>query len=98
VGLAFFAGGALILKRKFSVHEFWDDVHHYGATMFEYIGELCRYLLNAPPSPLERGHKIRAITGNGLRPEIWREFQTRFAIPRIVEFYGSTEGNVSMLN
>jgi fatty-acyl-CoA synthase len=98
VGLAFFSGGALILKRKFSVHEFWNDVHCHGATMFEYIGELCRYLLNAPPSPLERGHKIRAVTGNGLRPEIWREFQSRFAIPRIVEFYGATEGNVSMLN
>ena len=98
VGLAFLSGGALILKRKFSVHEFWNDVHRHGATMFEYIGELCRYLLNAPPSPLERGHKIRAITGNGLRPEIWREFQTRFTIPRIVEFYGATEGNVSMLN
>ncbi|MEO8301345.1 MAG: long-chain-acyl-CoA synthetase [Rhizomicrobium sp.] len=98
VGMAFFSGGALILKRKFSVHEFWGDVHQYGATIFEYIGELCRYLLNAPPSPLEKGHKIRAITGNGLRPEIWRQFQERFAIPRIVEFYGATEGNVSMLN
>jgi fatty-acyl-CoA synthase len=98
VGLAFLSGGALIIKRKFSVHEFWSDVHSYGATMFEYIGELCRYLLNAPPSPLEHGHKVRAITGNGLRPEIWRQFQTRFAIPRIVEFYGATESNVSMLN
>jgi fatty-acyl-CoA synthase len=98
VGLAFFAGGALILKRRFSVHDFWPDIHRYGATMFEYIGEVCRYLLNAPPSPLERGHKIRAITGNGLRPEIWREFQSRFAIPRIVEFYGATESNVAMLN
>ncbi|HEX4273309.1 MAG TPA: AMP-binding protein [Rhizomicrobium sp.] len=51
VGLAFFSGGALILKRRFSVHEFWVDVHRHDATMFEYIGELCRYLLNAPPSP-----------------------------------------------
>jgi fatty-acyl-CoA synthase len=98
VGMAFFTGGALILKRRFSVHDFWSDVHKYGATMFEYIGELCRYLLNAPPTPLEKGHHVRAITGNGLRPEIWRAFQERFAIPRIVEFYGATEGNVSMLN
>jgi len=98
VGMAFFTGGALIIKRKFSVHDFWSDVHNYNATMFEYIGELCRYLLNAPPSPLDRGHSVRAITGNGLRPEIWRQFQERFAIPRIVEFYGATEGNVSMLN
>jgi fatty-acyl-CoA synthase len=98
VGLAFLSGAALILKRKFSVNEFWPDIHRYRATMFEYIGELCRYLLNQPESPLEKGHAVRAITGNGLRPEIWRQFQDRFAIPRIVEFYGATEGNVSMLN
>jgi fatty-acyl-CoA synthase len=98
VGIAFMSGAALILKRRFSVHEFWSDIHKYQATIFEYIGELCRYLLNAPPSPLEHGHKVRVITGNGLRPEIWREFQSRFAIPRIVEFYGATESNVSMLN
>ena len=98
VGMAFLTGGAVILKRKFSVGEFWSDIHKYDATMFAYIGELCRWLLNAPPGPHERDHHIRAITGNGLRPEIWKRFQDRFAIPRIVEFYGATEGNVSMLN
>ena len=88
----------MILKRKFSLNEFWNDIHKYDATIFDYIGELCRCLLNAPPGPHERDHHIRAITGNGLRPEIWKRFQDRFAIPRIVEFYGATEGNVSMLN
>ena len=80
------------------MHEFWDDVHRYEATLFQYIGELCRYLLNAPTAKFEHDHKIRAITGNGLRPEIWKNFQERFAIPKIIEFYGATEGNVSMLN
>jgi len=98
VGMALMTGGAVILKRKFSLNDFWNDVHKYDATMFAYIGELCRWLLNAPPGPHERDHHIRAITGNGLRPEIWKRFQDRFAIPRIVEFYGATEGNVSMLN
>ncbi|HXC56987.1 MAG TPA: long-chain-acyl-CoA synthetase [Rhizomicrobium sp.] len=98
IGPALLTGGAVILKRKLSVGEFWDDVHRYRATLFQYIGELCRYLLNAPATRFERDHAIRAITGNGLRPEIWRNFQQRFAIPRIVEFYGATEGNVSMLN
>ncbi len=98
VGLAFLSGGALIIKRKFSVHEFWSDIHKHGATMFQYVGELCRYLLNAPPTPLDQGHKVRAITGNGLSAAIWGEFQQRFGIARIVEFYGATESNVSMLN
>ena len=98
LGPALLTGGSVILKRKFSVHEFWDDVHRYEATLFQYIGELCRYLLNAPTARFEHEHKLRVITGNGLRPEIWTQFQQRFAIPRIIEFYGATEGNVSMLN
>jgi fatty-acyl-CoA synthase len=98
VGVAFTAGGTLILRRKFSVHEFWEDCYRYKPTAFQYIGELCRYLLNAPVRPHERDHNLRIITGNGLRPEIWPHFQERFAIPRIIEFYGATEGNVSMLN
>ena len=98
LGPALLTGGSVILRRKFSVHEFWQDVHRYEATLFQYIGEICRYLLNAPTARFEHDHKLRAITGNGLRPEIWPLFQQRFAIPRIVEFYGATEGNVSMLN
>ena len=98
VGIRSTGGGALITKKRFSVTEFWSDVHKYNATILFYIGEICRYLLNAPVTAHERDHHIRAITGNGLRPEIWRQFQERFAIPRVVEFYGATEGNVSMLN
>jgi len=98
VGVALTAGGALVLRRKFSVHEFWNDCYRYKPHFFQYIGELCRYLLHAPPALHEREHSLRAIIGNGLRPEIWPAFQERFAIPRIIEFYGATEGNVSMLN
>jgi fatty-acyl-CoA synthase len=98
VGMALTVGGAVIIRRKFSAHEFWDDCRAYRATLFPYIGELCRYLLNAPSDPRDGEHCIRAITGNGLRAEIWPAFQKRFAIPQIVEFYGATEGNVAMLN
>ena len=70
----------------------------YEATAFQYIGELCRYLLNPPPRPDEREHRVRVCIGNGLRPEVWEPFQSRFGIPRIIEFYGATEGNVALMN
>ncbi len=98
VGAVLTVGGTIILRRKFSVHAFWDDCVRYGATHFIYIGELCRYLLNAPAHPQERMHRLQGAIGNGLRPDIWTDFQTRFAIPDIVEFYGATEGNVSLFN
>jgi fatty-acyl-CoA synthase len=98
VGVSLVSGGCIILERKFSATHFWDAAVDNGATLFTYVGELCRFLLAAPPHPKERAHTIRAIVGNGLRPDIWERFAKRFGISWIVEFYGSTEGNVSLIN
>lgn len=93
------AGGAAIaMRRKFSTSNFWKDVQKFGVTSFIYIGEVCRYLYNAPPSALEQKHNIKKIIGNGLRPDIWKGFQKRFKIPKIFEFYGSADGNVGFTN
>ncbi len=98
VGIALNTGASLVIRRKFSASQYWDDVSDYGVTVLVYIGELCRYLLNQPPHPKERAHTVRSGFGNGLRPEIWQQFLDRFHIPTLVEFYGSTEGNVSFLS
>ena len=97
-GAVLLNGGSVVIREKFSAREFWDDVVRYECTMFQYIGELCRYLVNAPPNPNETRHRIRLACGNGLRPDIWEEFKDRFRIPHILEFYGATEGNVNMFN
>jgi len=98
IGAALLNGGSVVLKKKFSASHFWSDVVAEGCTMFVYIGELCRYLVNHPPHEDETRHKLRMAFGNGLRLEVWRELKRRFRIPEILEFYGSTEGNVSMFN
>ena len=59
---------------------------------------MCRYLLAQPRRPSEKQHSVHVAYGNGLRPQIWKEFQSRFAISRIGEFYGATEGNVGFFN
>jgi fatty-acyl-CoA synthase len=92
------AGATLALRRRFSARAFWDDCRRFGATRFQYIGEFCRYLLNQPPGPGDRDHRVRIVIGNGLRPDIWEPFQQRFGLERIVEFYGATEGNVALVN
>jgi fatty-acyl-CoA synthase len=91
-------GGTFASRRRFSASEFLDDVRRHGATAFVYVGELCRYLLRQPPTPHDRDHRLRLAVGAGLRPDIWETFQQRFGIARIVEMYGATEGNVSLMN
>ena len=88
---AFANGAALAISRKFSVTRFWDEVRKFDATSFNYIGEVCRYLMNQPPKPDDADNPVRAIFGNGLRPEIWKDFKKRFGITRVGEFYGASE-------
>jgi len=97
-GAALVNGGSVVIREKFSAREFWDDVLRWECNVFQYIGELCRYLVNTPPHPRETQHRLRLACGNGLRPDVWGPFQERFRIPNILEFYAATEGNVSMFN
>ncbi|MEO1027700.1 MAG: long-chain-acyl-CoA synthetase [Pseudomonadota bacterium] len=98
VGTAINTGACIILRRRFSASQFWKQAAEEGATVIVYIGELCRYLINQPESEYDTAHTVRTGFGNGLRPDIWQGFLDRFDIPKLVEFYGSTEGNVSFLN
>jgi len=92
------SGATLALGKSFSASRFWDEVIAGDATAFIYIGEVCRYLLNQPAKPTDRAHRVRLIAGNGLRPEIWDEFTTRFGIARVCEFYAASEGNTAFIN
>lgn len=97
-GALLIAGGSVVIRERFSTSQFWDDIRKWECTLFQYIGELCRYLLHAPASPYERDHAIRLACGNGMAPEVWDQFRDRFGIPQILEFYASTECNLSLFN
>jgi fatty-acyl-CoA synthase len=98
MGAMLVAGGSVVVREKLSATHFWSDIVRWDCNLFQYIGELCRYLLHTPPSAADTQHRIRLACGNGLSPEIWDAFKDRFRIPRILEFYAATEGNVSLFN
>jgi fatty-acyl-CoA synthase len=98
IGSALVNGGSVVIAERFSARQFWDDITAWDCTLFQYIGELCRYLLVAPPADFERAHRLRAACGNGLAADVWRPFQKRFGVERIVEFYAATEANFSLTN
>uniref|UniRef100_A0A3B5L9G3 Long-chain-fatty-acid--CoA ligase n=1 Tax=Xiphophorus couchianus TaxID=32473 RepID=A0A3B5L9G3_9TELE len=98
VGQCLIHGMTVVIRKKFSASRFWDDCVKYNCTIVQYIGEICRYLLNQPVRDSERQHRVRMALGNGLRQSIWEEFMKRYNIPQIAEFYGATECNCSLGN
>jgi acyl-CoA synthetase (AMP-forming)/AMP-acid ligase II len=92
------AGCTFSIGRRFNREQFWKDVRESQATIIQYVGETCRYLLTLPPSELDTQHNVRLAFGNGLRPDVWPRFKQRFAIPDIVEFYAATEGPSALFN
>ena len=91
-------GAAVAIGRRFSASNFWNDVRKFKASSFMYIGEVCRYLMNQPPSPDDKNHQIKKIVGNGLRPEIWNDFKKRFNIGKVYELFGAAEAPLIFTN
>ncbi|EUC47459.1 hypothetical protein COCMIDRAFT_3550 [Bipolaris oryzae ATCC 44560] len=91
-------GGTVVLSRKFSHKTFWPEVAASEANVIQYVGELCRYLLNGPKNPYERAHKVHMAWGNGMRPDVWEPFRERFNIPVIHELFAATDGLGSSFN
>ncbi|PKS08678.1 hypothetical protein jhhlp_004731 [Lomentospora prolificans] len=99
------AGRTIAIGRKFSSSRFWDEVRAADATMIQYVGEMCRYLLKAPAQidketgdNLDKKHRVRTAFGNGLRPDVWADFKDRFGIDAIGEFYAATEAPLATFN
>ncbi|XP_061657397.1 long-chain fatty acid transport protein 6 isoform X2 [Syngnathoides biaculeatus] len=91
-------GATCVLKKKFSASQFWKDCVKYNVTVVQYIGELCRYLVNHPVVPEENCHCVWLAAGSGLRTDVWKAFAKRFNMIKIREGYGLTEASIGFLN
>lgn len=92
------SSATLALRRKYSTSAFWKDVQKFNASAIGYVGELCRYLMDAPASELDHTHRVKKMIGNGMRPNIWDKFKQRFGVEEVLELYASSEGNVGFSN
>ena len=97
-GSAIVGASGFAIRRKFSASQFWDDVRTFNATTLGYVGELCRYLLDQPPSESDRAHRVTKMVGNGLRPGVWAQFKARYGVAHVCELYAASDGNIGFTN
>ena len=89
-GLCLEPGCTFAIGKKFSTKTFWKEARAHNATMIQYVGETCRYLLSAPPQidpdtgeDLDKKHSIRIAFGNGLRADVFERFRRITAIMKV---------------
>ena len=80
----------LILPERFSPTRWWRDIVATRATAVHYLGVVPPLLLNQPPLPEEREHRVKFGLGAGVEPELHERFEKRFGFP-LVEVWGMTE-------
>lgn len=96
------AGASIVVRRKFSVREFWNDVQQNDISICQYIGEICRYLLNHDDTVNGgrgvKSHRLRCMLGAGLSGDSWLRWIEKFGAMDIYEGWGSTEANTNLIN
>lgn len=84
------AEAEMVLADRFSASRFWDEVRHYGATQFNYLGAVIPILAKQPPKPDDLDNPVRIALGAGCPPAVMEEVEKRFGI-KCLEGYGMTE-------
>lgn len=90
---ALISNGTISIGHKFSLSSYWTQVKLCKCNSIQYVGEVCRYLVDSKKTLNEDEcyGKIKLAYGNGLRPDIWMKLKDRFGIFAIGEFYSSSE-------
>ncbi|MCZ6712605.1 MAG: AMP-binding protein [Deltaproteobacteria bacterium] len=105
---AFWTGGSLGIRKRFSASGFLPDVLHYGVTFWNYVGEPVHYVLAA----IEKAHdgdedrilrevtqhpknRLRYAVGNGASQPDIDKLMRWLGLEEMFELYGSTEAAIS---
>jgi crotonobetaine/carnitine-CoA ligase len=87
---AILTANCLVMPERFSPGRWWPEIIGTGATIIHYLGVVPPLLLNQPPSPDDRRHRVRFGLGAGVEPELHAVFEERFGFP-LIEVWGMTE-------
>jgi acyl-CoA synthetase (AMP-forming)/AMP-acid ligase II len=83
-------GGCLVAVDRFHPGSWWDSVRESQATVMHYLGVMPAMLLDLPPSPRDREHRVRFGFGAGVQPWHHAAFEERFGLP-LIEAWAMTE-------
>ncbi len=94
--LAAAAAGARVVVERFRASTFWEVARREGATFASVLPTVLSILLQQPPAPADREHRLRLCV-SPTTEALAAEFQARFGVP-VISTYGSTEGMLNVMS
>ena len=88
-GIVVIAGATMVIRQKFSVNAFWDDVRRYRITMTLIMSTMPNFIASLKPSPGDRDHTLKKLIMIPLMKNV-EQFSERFGC-RIATYYNMTE-------
>ena len=87
---ALVAEAQMVLSDRFSASRFWDEIRHYGATQFNYLGAVMPILAKQPKRENDLDNPAHIALGAGCPADVMEEVEARFGIT-CMEGFGMTE-------
>jgi crotonobetaine/carnitine-CoA ligase len=85
------AGASCVLYERFSASDFVERLHRSGATVTNLLGVTMSFVHKQPPSPRDRGHRLRRIYAAPTAHSLVPAYKERFGVQEFVEGFGQTE-------
>lgn len=87
-------GGKLVMRERFSIGEFWEDIRTHGCTAAYVVSVIASFLQSLPPSEDDADNPLKAVVMGPVIPEV-DEFKRRFGIEKVYTTFGSTEVGIA---
>ena len=94
-GPSVMVGAAIAVRPRFSASAFLDDVRHFGATKFSYVGKAIAYILATPERPDDADNTLKSAFGTEASVRDRDRFRKRFGC-YLIEGYGQSEGGAAV--
>ena len=94
LGATLLAGIPAILRPRFSVSAWMDDIRVHRATVTSLLGVLVAFVVGQPPAPGDHDHQLRAVLNGPNSPTFEAALRERFGVRDVLSGFGMTEANM----
>ena len=86
-------GASIVLRRRFSASACMPEIRLTSSTFFATIGRALSFIVNTPPDPNDRDHRLKVVLAPESSVTDAAAFELRFEC-RVITGYGSSENAV----